>query len=135
LGFVPGDASSAGPAMLTWAELREMSDAGVTIGSHTVSHPSLSALGRSEALGELVESKARLERELGRPVRFFAYPFGEFEHFNAKIQSLVGAAGYAAACTAVRGTNGPGTDRLALFRVGVLDDPPAVFAFKLAGVR
>ncbi|HEX9444688.1 MAG TPA: polysaccharide deacetylase family protein [Candidatus Binatia bacterium] len=135
LGFAPADGPSAGPAMLTWAELREMADAGVTIGSHTVSHPSLSALGRSEALAELADSKASLESHLGRPVRFFAYPFGELEHFNAEVQSLVGAAGYDAACTAVRGANEPSTDRFGLFRVGVLDDPPAVFAFKLAGVR
>jgi peptidoglycan/xylan/chitin deacetylase (PgdA/CDA1 family) len=118
--------------MLTPEQLREMAAAGITIGSHTVTHPALSYLRREEALGELVESKKILEAMLERPVRSFAYPFGEREHFNAETMDLAREAGYEAACTTVRGINRAGADPLALLRVGVQDDPPAVFAFKLS---
>lgn len=117
--------------MLTDEQLREMAEAGITIGSHTVTHPALPALSRDDALRELTESKALLESEIGRPVSLFAYPFGEFEHFNAEIQALVGAAGYKAACTTIRGVNQTETNPLSLLRIGVHDDPPEVFAFKL----
>lgn len=118
--------------MLTPAQLREMAQGGVTIGSHTMSHPALSFLSRETALGELVESKKSLESMLARSVRLFAYPFGEREHFNAETIDLAREAGYEAACTTIKGINRAGTNPLALLRVGVQNDPSAVFAFKLS---
>jgi hypothetical protein len=53
------------------------------------------------------------------------------EHFNAAIQDLVSESGYTAACTTIRGVNRAGVNPLALLRIGVQDDPPAIFAFKL----
>jgi peptidoglycan/xylan/chitin deacetylase (PgdA/CDA1 family) len=118
--------------MLTWEQLREMAEGGMTIGSHTLSHPTLPALSRDDARREIAESKAVLEAELKRPVKLFAYPFGGFEHFSPEIQALVNEAGYEGACTTIGGVNLPGANPLALRRVAVQDDPPAVFAFKLS---
>jgi peptidoglycan/xylan/chitin deacetylase (PgdA/CDA1 family) len=132
LGFAPDAGPSDFPPMLTWEQLREMAVGGVTIGSHTLTHAALPALSRAEALRELAQSKALLESQLGRPVKLFAYPFGGLEHFNAEIQNLAGEAQYEAACTTIQGINRSGTNPLALLRVGVQDDPPAVFAFKLS---
>ncbi len=132
LGFAPDADPSDFPPMLTWEQLREMAGGGVTIGSHTLTHAALPALSRDDALRELAESKALLESKLGRPVKLFAYPFGGLEHFNSEIQNLASEAGYEAACTTIRGINQSGTNPLALLRIGVQDDPPAVFAFKLS---
>jgi peptidoglycan/xylan/chitin deacetylase (PgdA/CDA1 family) len=118
--------------MLTPEQLREMVSAGIAIGSHTVTHPALSSLSREDARRELAESKKSLESMLARPVRLFAYPFGEREHFNAETMNLARDAGYTAACTTIQGINRAGTNPLALLRIGVQDDPPAVFAFKLS---
>jgi len=103
----------------------------MTIGSHTVTHPVLSSLSGEEILEELASSKAALEQRLGRRVMLFAYPFGGLEHFDGISQSLVERAGYKAAFTTLPGINEAGVNRWALKRVGVQDDPPSLFAFKL----
>jgi peptidoglycan/xylan/chitin deacetylase (PgdA/CDA1 family) len=121
--------------MLGWDQLRAMADAGIEIGSHTVSHPSLAGIARDEASRELGESKRLLEKELGRPVRFFAYPFGGRKHLNAASERLVREAGYEAACTTIHGVNRSGADPFRLLRMGVEDDPPEIFAFKLSWFR
>ncbi len=64
-------------AMLTWDELREMArDPLVTIGAHGVTHRRLSRLDDESARRELADGRARIEAELGRPVRHLAYPYG-----------------------------------------------------------
>ncbi len=75
----------AGGRSMTWEELAELRDAGVEIGSHSVSHSSLSKRrGRSDAefdaflRDELGRSKALLEEKLGIQVRTFAYPYGQY---------------------------------------------------------
>jgi peptidoglycan/xylan/chitin deacetylase (PgdA/CDA1 family) len=52
----------------------------VTIGSHTVSHPSLPTLTQSAALAELRESKSKLETLLQREVTLFSFPYGDFSN-------------------------------------------------------
>ena len=81
-------------ATMTWDELREHADRGVAIGSHGVSHAHLTRLSDDEARRELTESKQRLEDELRRPCRDFAFPYGEHDE---RLRSLVRDAGYARA--------------------------------------
>ena len=64
------------------------------IGSHTVGHPHLPKLSDEELDRELRDSKARIEDELRRPARLFAYPYGEHD---ARVQAAVNRAGYAVA--------------------------------------
>jgi len=116
--------------MLTWDQLREMAQADITIGSHSITHPVLTAMSLENAKHELVESKAILERELNRPITLFAYPFGGYEDFNAEIQAMVEQAGYHAAFTAVRGLNHKDSNRFTLFRMQVPDTPPSILALK-----
>jgi peptidoglycan/xylan/chitin deacetylase (PgdA/CDA1 family) len=61
---------------LTAAELRELHDAGVVIGSHTVSHRPLVRLSDSELESELRDSRRRLEDLIGDAVTTLAYPGG-----------------------------------------------------------
>lgn len=64
--------------IMTWDELRQLAaDPLVTIGGHTRRHYALARLGAGAARAEIVEGIARLEHELGRPVRHFSYPFGD----------------------------------------------------------
>jgi peptidoglycan/xylan/chitin deacetylase (PgdA/CDA1 family) len=91
-----GDAGAlpAALATMTWAELREIAERGVEIGSHTVSHPHLTQLADDELDRELRESRTRIEDELGRPTRLLAYPYGEHD---ARVHAAAQRAGYAAA--------------------------------------
>jgi peptidoglycan/xylan/chitin deacetylase (PgdA/CDA1 family) len=90
-GFV-GNKEGRYPKM-DWDTLREIvKDPLVTIGSHTISHPDdLSKLDPEEQMRELTVSKEELERELGKPMDFFAYPNGKYDEESER---LTRAAGY-----------------------------------------
>jgi peptidoglycan/xylan/chitin deacetylase (PgdA/CDA1 family) len=98
----------------------------MTVGSHTVNHPKLTLVDHHTRERELVESKATLERILGRPVDLLAYPHGAAD---ADIADAARRAGYRLALTTV-GSNvlQPEDDPLLLSRVTVEDWSAARFA-------
>jgi peptidoglycan/xylan/chitin deacetylase (PgdA/CDA1 family) len=106
--------------MLTWDEVREMHKLGMTIGSHTVTHPNLPSAGIERAREELIGSRRRLEQEISSPVTMFSYPNGGAERYlTPDIQSSVRQAGYAAASTSHNAFAGPASDLYALERIEV----------------
>jgi peptidoglycan/xylan/chitin deacetylase (PgdA/CDA1 family) len=110
--------ANAADRMMSWDEARALAASGlVTMGAHSVTHRNLKHLPLAEARREIAESKARIERELGRPCDFFAYPFGNpANDFTGAVKSAVGEAGFRAAFTVVLGLVRPGDDLLALPR-------------------
>jgi peptidoglycan/xylan/chitin deacetylase (PgdA/CDA1 family) len=80
-----------GSQYLTVEQIKEMDKNGVKIESHTVSHPNLDTLSYSQQLKELEDSKASLEKVLGRDINYIAYPYGKF---NKDTLKAVEAAGY-----------------------------------------
>jgi peptidoglycan/xylan/chitin deacetylase (PgdA/CDA1 family) len=59
-------------------QIKEMAAAGWEVGSHSISHPNLSADVPPDLLRrEIIESRQDLEAALNLPVLTFAYPFGE----------------------------------------------------------
>ena len=88
--------------MLDWNEIRQLSAAGVEIGSHGVNHE-LHHAGQDAAVRqqELVDSKREIEHQLGKQCRYFAFPNGDF---CAESASEVEQAGYSLAFT-VRGAS------------------------------
>ena len=83
--------SQGGAALMTWPMLREMSEAGITIGSHSATHPLLTQESRERVGRELVESRRRISRRLQAAIRHFAYPDGGFD---VGVVREVAAAGY-----------------------------------------
>jgi peptidoglycan/xylan/chitin deacetylase (PgdA/CDA1 family) len=82
---------------MSWDQLGELAEAGWEIGSHTRTHPHLDRVeDETELRDELVESKATVERRLGRDCTTLAYPYGEYDE---RVIAAAGAAGYAAAGT------------------------------------
>ena len=67
---------------MTWPMIREMSQAGMTIGGHTVNHPILANLTPEEQDFEVRECQRRLTTELGRPATAFSYPVGGRSSYN-----------------------------------------------------
>lgn len=57
-------------------ELKALVEAGWTIGAHSWSHAVLDTLDDEGARREVAGAADALEQEIGRPVRFFAYPYG-----------------------------------------------------------
>lgn len=106
----------AGRPVLSWEQLRELVDGGLGIGAHTVSHPRLNELEAAAAEHEIVASRDELERELGVPVRHFAYPYGRT---SAALQELVERSGFRSGVGIKPGTNGPAVSRWELRRYEV----------------
>ena len=87
----PALAPAKSRRFLDWAEVKEMGNAGIDFGSNGVNHNMLTKLTHQDAAREIVESKAELERILQIPVKFFAYPDGDF---NPRVAHAVSGAGY-----------------------------------------
>ncbi len=62
--------------LLSWSQLREISEAGVTIGAHSVSHDNLVSLPEDAVIREMRDCRIEIEDRIGRPVNVFAYPYG-----------------------------------------------------------
>jgi peptidoglycan/xylan/chitin deacetylase (PgdA/CDA1 family) len=86
----------------TWDQLREMQASGlVSIQGHSRSHPA--DMRKTSDIGlqkELAGSKAKMEREMGKPVFAFAYTEG---HFDRRVAEAVARYGYKIAITEDRG--------------------------------
>ncbi|HEX7610644.1 MAG TPA: polysaccharide deacetylase family protein, partial [Solirubrobacteraceae bacterium] len=76
-------------------EIRELAQAGVEIGAHSVDHVALTQLDRAAALDQMRRSRATLEDLLGAPVTTMAYPFGALDE---PTMQLAAEAGYDVAC-------------------------------------
>jgi peptidoglycan/xylan/chitin deacetylase (PgdA/CDA1 family) len=107
---------------MSWQEARELQQAGVELGGHTVGHPILSRLPAPEQEREVGQGAAALRRELGAEVPTFAYPWGRRWDFDDASREAVRKAGFRAAVTMHAGANLPGSDRLALRRLAIDDE-------------
>ena len=83
-----------GRTALSWDEVRALDRAGHVIASHTRNHTRVSGADAAALKAEILGSQADLARELGHPVRAFAWlmgaPYGE----NPVADALVDRAGY-----------------------------------------
>lgn len=126
-----------GRECMTWDEVREAQSAGIEFGSHTVNHPKLYELNLELLRAELTESKATLERELGRPIKSFAYPFAFPSGDRAFVKvfvELLKQTGYAGNVTTKIGLAGKSDDPFTLKRLPINSaDDEALFLAKLAG--
>lgn len=99
---------------MTWGQLRALLDAGMEIGSHTLTHPCPSELTPDALRRELAESRRVLADGLGAAVDFVASPTGyDSRHFGRLAREV----GYRAALQGVIGRNRRSTDLFALRRV------------------
>jgi len=108
-------------ASVTWEQIREMSDAGIEIGSHTATHPILPNISLEHVERELVESRRRIAAEIGRPVDLFCYPNGDY---NDAVVREVERAGYTCAVTVEGGLNDGHSNPLTLKRIHAEYDLP-----------
>jgi len=116
---------------LSWEEIIQLQKEGFSFGAHSCSHSSLTSLSLKDAEYEIRESKRIIGEKLNSPVRFFAYPYGDF---NPEIQNLVEKAGFSGAVITPYGPgvkNGP----FSLKRVGInRNNSMGAFRLKVNGV-
>ncbi len=118
--------------MLSWGQVQTMHRAGISFGSHTMTHPVVSQLAPAEIERELAESKRVLEERLCNSVGDFAYPFGKPADCGPDAEEVLLRCGYRSAVTTISGINTFGTNPYRLRRLQIPDDSSlAAFAFRL----
>jgi peptidoglycan/xylan/chitin deacetylase (PgdA/CDA1 family) len=105
--------------LLRSPELKQLADAGMTIGAHTLSHPTLVEQPVDLARTEIAHCRKAVETFLGKPVWAIAYPFGGPDSVGDREYRLAEAAGYECAFVNVGGTLGTAPDRFSLPRIHV----------------
>jgi peptidoglycan/xylan/chitin deacetylase (PgdA/CDA1 family) len=120
--------------MMTTSQLREMAQAGMTIGAHTVHHPILARLADDEALAEMVGGKRQLAEVIDAPVRFFAYPNGKpDEDYTGAHVRMAREAGFEAALSTAWGAASSGCDLYQIPRFTPWDRSAWRYGLRLAG--
>jgi len=79
---------------VTWEQLAEMQHDGLTIGSHTVSHPILNGLTETEIHRELLTSAENIQQRLGKFPLGICYPNGRLSDINDTVISVAKSIGY-----------------------------------------
>jgi peptidoglycan/xylan/chitin deacetylase (PgdA/CDA1 family) len=98
------------PNAMTWEQLREMSEDGFEVESHTISHADLTRKQKGESeveyrqriRRELQEPRALIRKHLGQEAVWLAYPYGRL---NGLIITMAREAGYRGGVTVIRGSN------------------------------
>ena len=90
---------------LDWDDCRRLVQAGMTVGSHTVTHPRLVDLPAPDVERELLESKQTIERRLGEECRHFACPKGRpgVDFLERRDTNIAARLGYRSFLTTRRG--------------------------------
>lgn len=117
--------------MLSWEEIKEMSENNIDFGAHTITHPILTRMSLEEARSEILESKRIIEEKTGKPVTTFAYPNGDISNFNDAIKRILKDGGFQYACTTIFGRNYQKTDPYELKRIYTSGNSILKFALRL----
>ena len=129
--------SFKGRPCLTWNQIRELHERGVSFGSHTVNHLQLHDLKWSKIGLEIEDSKKAIEDKIGEPVKEFSYPYAYPEAdraFCKKLSHILKEKGYDFCVTTRIGRVLPGDDPLSLKRLPVnSSDDLGLLSAKLAG--
>jgi peptidoglycan/xylan/chitin deacetylase (PgdA/CDA1 family) len=81
---------------LTWTQLREMQDHGMSVHSHGHEHVDISRMSQSGLIQQLKVSKTLLEDALGCSVKCFAVPYGLV---NRRVLEAARSVGFETICT------------------------------------
>jgi peptidoglycan/xylan/chitin deacetylase (PgdA/CDA1 family) len=106
----------ASPNYLSWQNLVEMTERGISIQSHTVTHQPLAELKANEIKYELEQSKKIIENHLGTLVDIISAPHGMI---NQTVIDILRSVGYKALCTSEPGFSHSDGDPAILNRINI----------------
>lgn len=109
--------------MMDWDQVRALRKAGHTIGAHTLSHPNVAQVSKSEAQNEIVGSKKKIEEEVGEPIYHFSYPHPALNpQWSRQTLEITREAGFKSAALTACGPVRAGDQPLALKRIYAATD-------------
>jgi peptidoglycan/xylan/chitin deacetylase (PgdA/CDA1 family) len=107
--------------MLNWNEVQEMRKDGITIGSHSHTHPILSQMSSEKAKEEILSSKKVVEKNADIEVKHFSFPNGREEDFSKELRDYCRRIGFESVSSVVYGPYDVSEkDPFALKRVGAI---------------
>lgn len=123
--------------LLSTTELRYLQSQGWEIGVHSATHSDLVKTSIKNLHTEIVTAKKKLEKVLGRKVKYFAYPFGSY---NNNVLKKVSEGGYRMAVSMDDRMVLPGIDTLTVPRLEVnntysLSEFKTIFSPSVISVR
>ncbi|MFT6556910.1 polysaccharide deacetylase family protein [Sneathiella sp.] len=117
------------PDYMSWAQLKEMVDAGVYVGHHTATHRHLPALSIEQVKEDIQRASASFEKQLGFVPGILAYPYGEY---GREIKDVVKQAGFKAAFGQQSGVFYSGSDMYGLPRFALSEAFGSIGRLRLA---
>lgn len=101
---------------LSWLDLRELHERGLSIGSHAVTHQPLREMSKKDMTYEIINSKEMIEKNINDKICTFSFPHGSY---NRKIMRVLKDNSFFCACTSRNGLNDNNSDILALKRTEI----------------
>jgi peptidoglycan/xylan/chitin deacetylase (PgdA/CDA1 family) len=93
---------ASGAAVLSWNQLRQLASEGVTLGSHTRTHPIMTQISPLQIREEIRLSQQDLKREIGLALPILCYPNGDH---NDVVTKILRAEGISLGFTVLPGEN------------------------------
>ena len=80
--FTVNTTKSPGKHPMTWSQIKELQNRGFLFGAHTLDHYCINDNNIAELRHQIVDCKTEMEKKLGTPCDYFAFPYGRLEHAN-----------------------------------------------------
>jgi glycosyltransferase involved in cell wall biosynthesis/peptidoglycan/xylan/chitin deacetylase (PgdA/CDA1 family) len=112
------DSEFSDRVFLDWEEIREMQAAGISFGSHSMSHALLTNIRPTQAVHEIENSRQELRERLGAEIASLAYPWGAS---NFILRDIVRKANYDFALSTRQGLIRATTDQWMVPRIAISD--------------
>ena len=94
-----------GEQLMSWEQIKEVSENGITIGSHTHDHVILSRQTLADLRCQVKKSKDILEEKLKRNIHSLAYPVGGYDHFDIETKKISESLGFKLGFSFLTGVN------------------------------
>lgn len=94
-----------GQELMSWEQIKELSENGITIGSHTHDHVILSKQTLGDLRFQVKKSKDILEEKLGKNIHSIAYPVGGYDHFDLETKKISENLGFKLGFSFLTGVN------------------------------
>lgn len=118
--------------MMSVQQIQQLQQLGIEIGAHTVDHPILKVMDKTEQLAQMQQSKQALEKILPHRVKGFAYPNGKVDvDYDFTTRSLAEEIGFDYAVSTNWGISSKHTDKFQLNRFTPWDKTPLKFHLRL----
>lgn len=123
--WIDKGSSDTGSDYMSWDQAKEISNYGMVIGSHNLTHKDMNNATDEEIITELQESKKILEEKLNKSIKNYAYPGGELGERSIK---AVENYGYDSACSVQKDIDHNPAELFQLERMHIDNDLPYFIA-------